>query len=260
MEIAFALVSFPMSNGRWTLVTGASSGIGRSLTLSLLKQGKQVIAVSRSEQRLAETVEGFSAGQVKVIPWDLSELDSLSQLAKTVKEKVGPISGLVHCAGIQKTLPLSMTKKETLFEIFSINSFAAMMLVSRFSKKGFFEENSSFVLVSSVAAHEGEVGNSLYAASKGAIEGFLPAAASEVASKGIRLNVVVPGIVNTPMVENFFSNLSEGRRKALEETYPLGLGKPAQVVSLIEFLLSEKADWITGECFRVDGGHMVRKV
>jgi len=86
-----------------------------------------------------------------------------------------------------------------------------------------------------------------------------PVASSELAPKGIQLNVVVPGIVQTEMVDLFFDNLSEEQTKVLEGSYPLGLARPEQLVNLVEFLLSQKASWITGECYKIDGGHMIRK-
>jgi NAD(P)-dependent dehydrogenase (short-subunit alcohol dehydrogenase family) len=77
--------------------------------------------------------------------------------------------------------------------------------------------------------------------------------------KGIRLNAVIPGIVKTELVDDFFKNLSDEQKKAFEGSYPLGLGDPLDVANLIEYLLSDKAKWITGECYKIHGGHMIRK-
>ena len=244
---------------RWIVVTGASSGIGRCTARTIIERGSKVVLTSRTDSKLKEAVKEYSEEKYVIIPWDLSELDSLSDYAKKVKETVGPISGFVHCAGIQKTMPLSLMKKQTIFDLFNLNAFSAMLLVSLFSKNGYFAESASFDLISSLAAREGALGKSIYAASKGAIEGFIPATASELALKGIRLNAVIPGIVKTEMVDDFFKNLSEEQKKAFEDSYPLGLGDPLDVANLIEYLLSDKAKWITGECYKIDGGHMIRK-
>lgn len=244
---------------RWIVVTGASSGIGRCTARTIIERGSKVVLTSRTAVTLEETVRGYSEEKYAIIPWDLSDLDSLQDYSKKVKETVGPISGFVHCAGIQKTMPLSLMKKQTIFDVFNLNTFSAMLLVSIFSKNGYFMENASFVLISSLATHEGAMGKSIYAASKGAIEGFIPATASELASKGIRLNAVIPGIVKTEMVDDFFKNLSDEQKKAFEDSYPFGLGDPVDVANFIEYLLSDKAKWITGECYKVDGGHMIRK-
>lgn len=244
---------------KWIVVTGASSGIGRCTARTFIESGSKVVLTSRTAIKLEEAVKGFSEENYAIIPWDLSDLDSLQDYTKKVKETVGPISGFVHCAGIQKTMPLSLVKKQTIFDVFNLNTFSGMLLVSMFSKNGYFAENASFVLISSLAAHEGAMGKSIYAASKGAIEGFIPATASELALKGIRLNAVIPGIVKTEMVDDFFKNLSDEQKKAFEDSYPLGLGDPVDVANLIEYLLSDKAKWITGECYKIDGGHMIRK-
>ena len=246
-------------DSRWIVVTGASSGIGRCTARTSIERGSNVVLTSRTAVKLEETVKGYSEEKYVIIPWDLSDLDSLQDYTKKVKETVGPISGFVHCAGIQKTMPLSLVKEQTIFDVFNLNIFSAMLLVSMFSKNGYFAVNASFVLISSLAAHEGAMGKSIYAASKGAIEGFIPATASELAIKGIRLNAVIPGIVKTEMVDEFFKNLSDEQKKAFEDSYPLGLGESIDVANLIEYLLSDKAKWITGECYKIDGGHMIRK-
>ena len=244
---------------RWIVVTGASSGIGRCTARTIIESGSKVVLTSRTAVMLEESIKGFSEENYAIIPWDLSDLDSLQDYTKKVKETVGPISGFVHCAGIQKTMPLSLVKKQTIFDVFNLNTFSGMLLVSMFSKNGYFAESASFVLISSLAAREGAMGKSIYAASKGAIEGFIPATASELALKGIRLNAVIPGVVKTEMVDDFFKNLSDEQKKAFEDSYPLGLGDPVDVANLIEYLLSDKAKWITGECYKIDGGHMIRK-
>lgn len=244
---------------KWIAVTGASSGIGRYTARTIIERGSKVVLTSRTAMKLKEAVKGFSEENYAIIPWDLSDLDSLQDYTEKVIETVGPISGLVHCAGIQKTMPLSLVKKHTIFDVFNLNTFSGMLLVSMFSKNGYFAENASFVLISSLAAHEGAMGKSIYAASKGAIEGFIPATASELAIKGIRLNAVIPGIVKTEMVDDFFKNLSDEQKKTFVDSYPLGLGDPVDVANFIEYLLSDKAKWITGECYKIDGGHMIRK-
>lgn len=246
---------------KWIIVTGASSGIGKETVKLLSNMKYKVVLTSRSYEKLSKILSLMNHDRMNytIIPWDLSDIDSLHDYAKKVKEIVGPISGLVHCAGIQKTMPLSLLKKQIILDVFNLNTFASMLLVSLFSRNGYFADNASFVLISSLATHEGAMGKSVYSASKGAVEGFIPAAATELAVKGIRLNAVVPGIVKTEMVKNFFKNLSDKQKKDFEDSYPFGIGDPVDVANLIEYLLSDKAKWITGECYKIDGGHMIRK-
>ena len=249
------------SDPKWYIVTGASSGIGRSIATTLLNRGKNVVLTSRTVSKLEDTVRDYTNDRYRIIPWDLSDLSSLNDYAKTVKSQVGVISGLVHSAGTQKTIPLAMTTKDRIDEVFNLNSFAAMILVSLFSKNGYFNnEGTSFVLISSMAAHEGAVGKAIYGASKGAIEGFMLPAAAELVSKKIRLNALIAGIVETPLAEQFLSKSTEEQRKALEKSYPLGFGEPEDIAEFAAFLLEDTSKWITGQKFVIDGGHTVRAV
>lgn len=245
-----------MNDKKWFVVTGASSGIGKATVNLLLEAGFGVIATARDGQVLETLYENKK--NVVIIPWDLSDVETIKEYSKAVKEKA-IVSGLIHCAGMQITTPIHMMKVEKLQEIFNINTFAAMLLVSQFSKKGMISEQGSFVLVSSLAAHEGAFGKSIYAASKGALEGFVKASAPELAEKKIRINAIAPGVVQTKMVEQYFMQLTEEQKGATIESYPLGLGQPEDIAKMAVFLLSEDARWITGQTIIVDGGHTIRK-
>jgi len=243
------------------IVTGASSGIGKKTAQMLMDERYKVILTARNKENLIETIKDYPSESYEIIPWDLSDVDSLTQYAKEVNEKAGSISGLVHCAGIQITVPLYLINKKRLIDIFNINTFAAINLVGLFSKRKYYiEGETSFVLLSSIAAHEGEVGNSIYAASKGALEGFLTSAAAELVSKGIRLNIIVPGMIETNMNEEFFKYLTEEQKERFKQNYPLGYGQSEDIANMIIYLISKKSKWITGQKFIIDGGHLSRKV
>lgn len=244
---------------RWVVVTGGSRGIGRSTVARLLADGFGVVATSRQLDGCNEHITAGEADRYRFLKWDLSDVDSIQQYADQVIAEVGPIAGLVHCAGAQLTVPLGMSKPSMVAGLFAINTFAAMELVRCFSRRPAVDEwGAAFVLISSVAAHEGAAGKAAYAASKGALEGFLRAAAAELMPRHIRLNVVVPGTVETDMVREFMDRMDEVQRAALEKSYPLGIGKPEDVAELISFLLSDKARWICGQSFVIEGGHMSR--
>jgi len=246
---------------KWILVTGASSGIGKATAIRLLKDGYSLVLTSRREEEIKRIFSAFDESLYRIIPWDLSDLDKIEDYVHLVNQTVGPIRGFIHCAGIQITVPIGMVKSNKILDIFKINTFAPIMLTSLFSKNGFYDPNgSSFVLISSIRAHEGGVGLSLYAATKGAIEGFLPAASAELASKKIRINVVIPGMVKTEMVEDFFEKISKEQVDQIKSTYPLGIGNPEDVSNLIAFLISDESKWIDGQKFIIDGGHLSRKV
>ena len=247
-----------MEKNKRFLITGASSGIGNATAKHLLSCGYNVVATARNSEKL---ISDF--GDRKnciVIPWDFSDIDSIKGYVKTVNEKAGTINGLVHFSGIQKTMPVHMLKPAIVRDIFEINTFTAMLLVAGFSKKGMFDPGSaSFVLISSIAAHDGAYGHSVYAASKGALEGFLHSVTPELAEKGIRINALAPGNVNTPMMDSFTSHLPEDQIDEIKSDYPLGWGEPEDIAELVEFLLNEKSRWITGKVHFIDGGFLERK-
>lgn len=244
---------------RWVVVTGGSRGIGRSTVERLLAEGCGVVATSRRPDACDNHITEGKADRYRVLKWDLSDVDSIQQYADRVIAEVGPIAGLVHCAGAQLTVPLGMSKPSMVAGLFAINTFAAMELVRCFSRRlAVDKRGAAFVLVSSVAAHEGAVGKAAYAASKGALEGFLRAAAAELTPRNVRLNVIVPGMIDTDMMREFVDRMDATQRATLENSYPLGIGKPEDVADLISFLLSDCAKWISGQSFVIDGGHLSR--
>lgn len=250
-----------MNVDRWVVVTGASSGIGKKTAEILINTGYKVVVTSRREEKLNELFEEFDSDFYKIICWDLSNLDSIKDYSNVVNKEVGAISGLVHCAGIQSILPMHLINQKKILDNFNINTFAGMLLVSNFSKKGYFTENkSSFILISSLSAHEGALGRSVYGSSKGALEGFLLPAACELMYKGIRLNVIIPGVVNAGQGKDYISRLSENQLEELSRSYPLGTNDDVDIANMIEYLLSDKSNKITGQKIIIDGGHMVRKI
>jgi len=248
-------------NAKWVLVAGASRGIGLATAKMLLDKGYSVVAAARNLEVLRSmfSPNEYDTNKVKLISWDFSAPEMVKDFADKIYNEVGAINGLVYCAGMQLTLPLSMSQPQYAREIFDVNTFSAIEVVRCFSrKKMILSEGASFVLISSLAAKEGALGKSLYGASKAALEGFIPSAAAELAQKNIRLNAIVPGIVKTDMSDAFLSKMTPVQIVKLEESYPLGLGKPDDVASIILWLLSLGSRWVTGQTYIIDGGHMVR--
>jgi NAD(P)-dependent dehydrogenase (short-subunit alcohol dehydrogenase family) len=244
---------------QWMLVAGASRGIGRATARLLLQEGYSVAASARDTEVLEKEFGGSNGSRLKILPWDFSQVEKLQEYASNVVNLTGGLSGLLYAAGMQKTLPLTQSKFPLADEIFRVNTFAAFELIRLFVKKGAYRaEGASFVLLSSLAAHEGALGTALYGASKGALEGFIPAAAAELAMKKIRLNGLALGVVQTDMSMQFIEKMSAAQKEALHAEYPLGLGEPEDAAAFIAYLLSEKGRWITGQTFTLDGGHSIR--
>ena len=239
------------------LVAGASRGIGLAVAKMLLERGRGVIAAARNVDALKEAFAPYD--NVEIYACDFSDVDTIASFADRVNNESGPISGLVYTAGMQLTMPFSMNKPDSVKKIFALNTFAPIELIRCFSKKKMIaEQGASFVLISSLSAHEGSIGQSLYGATKGALEGFLAPASAELAARNIRLNAVIPGMVLTDMSSEFMKNLSAEKREKIESSYPLGLGAPEDAASLIFWLLSQDSKWATGQAYIIDGGHMVR--
>ena len=239
------------------LIAGASKGIGFATAKTLLERGYKVIAAARNEEAMKENFNGHDG--VDIYACDFSDIDAIQKFSEQVNQESGPISGLVYTAGAQLTMPISMNKPDKVKELFSLNTFAPIELIRCFSKKKMIsEDGASFVLISSLSAHEGATGKSLYAATKGALEGFLPTAALELVQRKIRLNAIVPGIIETDMSKEFLDRMTEEQRASVDKSYPLGLGKPEDAASLIVWLLSDESRWATGQSYVIDGGHMVR--
>lgn len=240
------------------IVTGATGGIGREITEKLIAKEYHIIAIGRKIELLNE--EFNRVDNIKYLEYDLNNLDGIPMLIKNIKKEFGPIGGFIHCAGFDKMAPLYLAKVKDTKNLFNIHVFAPMAICSQLNKKGVASNDCSVVLISSLASHEGAKGHTSYAAAKGALEGFLPSAASEMADKNIRLNIVVPGIVETKMSKSYIGKMDSEQIELMNRSYPLGIGSPTDVANCIEFLISDKSRWITGQKIFLDGGHMCRKV
>jgi len=237
------------------LITGASGGIGSATAKMLLAENKSVIVTSSSAENLQQCFAGHDAAFCRILPWDLTATDSIKEYMQQVKA-IGPLRGFVHCAGFDKMAAISQNKAEDINRLLAIHAVAPLLICGQLAKKHYHTENCSIVLVSSLSTHEGAAGHTAYAAAKGAVEGFLKAAASELADKAIRLNLICPGVVETKMSAGWMDRLDAVQMENLHKQYPFGLGKSEDICELIGFLLSNKSKWITGQNIIIDGGRM----
>jgi len=244
--------------GKKIIVTGASSGLGRAICIKLSNLGATVFLVARDEDRLVATMKNMNGDGHKLIPFDLNNFNDYEQLFEILKPH-GCLSGLVHFAGIRKTLPIRSTKVNDLKEIFNINLFAFMELVRFFSKKNtVHHDGASIVVASSVLSLRGAAALAGYSASKAAVDGAVRCFACELASKKIRVNSIAPGHVETEMNLAVRKQISEEAYEYIIKSHPLGIGRPADVANLVAFLISDEARWITGAVIPIDGGFSAR--
>lgn len=239
--------------GRTVLVTGASSGIGRSTSILLSRLRARLILVGRNADQLAETHNQLEGNEHVVSPFDLTDIERIPRWLGELAAKTLIIHGLVHCAGIQKLCPIQFMKSQDLDKILDINLRSAFGLAKGFRKKTVGYENGSIVFLSSIMGVVGQPGASAYCASKGAIVALTKALALELAP--IRVNCVAPAVVETPMTEVFKSKLTDAQFEEVKKMHPLGLGRAMDVAYAIAFLLADTARWITGTTLVIDGGY-----
>ena len=245
-----------MLKDKTILITGASSGIGREIAKFFSTQGANLVISGRNQVRLNQTLDLLTGDGHYAIIADLCTENDIKNFMDQVVSVAGPLDGLVHCAGVMKTLPLQALKEKDFDECFNINVKSAQFLVKNFRRRGKFNAiSSSVIFLSSVAATCGEPANTTYAASKAALEGMSKSLAMELAKLNIRVNCLAPGLVETEMMMDFSKQLTDSQLAKIVNKHPLGLGKPEDVAYAASFLSSDLSRWITGTTLFVDGGY-----
>ena len=236
--------------GKTILVTGASSGIGRATAVECSKIGASLIITARNSQRLDETLHALAGDGHRAVICDLDDESQMTALVGSVDK----IDGLVLCSGVGMMLPFQFSSTVKLGGIMKTNFMAPVELFRMLVKKKKFAGSSSVVAISSMGGtHFYTVGNGAYGASKAALDSLMKFAARELAGKGIRVNSILPAMIDTPLIHN--GAVSEEEHKADAERYPLKrYGLPEDVAYAVIYLLSDAASWVTGSSLVIDGG------
>ena len=236
--------------GKTILVTGASSGIGRATAIACSQMGAAVVVTGRNEQRLRETFDALEGNGHQMIVADLSNDNQIDYLV----DQMPVINGLVNNAGITETCPTQFIKRDKLNRVMEINTIAPILLTQRILKKKKLGKGGSIVFTCSISGTCVCVGgNVLYSASKGAIHGFMKNAALDLAHKGIRVNDVCPGMIDTHILDA--GTISEEQLETEAQRYPMKrFGKPEEVAYGIIYLLSDASSFVTGSSIVIDGG------
>jgi len=243
-------------SGKNILVTGASSGIGKGIAIFLSKLGANIIMVARNEEKLKETHEELESGNHSYYPFDLSNLNEIEGLIDNICSDGKKLNGIVHSAGISRTVPLQYLKFDDLNSIMSVNFYSFIELVKHFSKRKYNDNGGSVVAISSISSKVGARGLSAYCASKGALESAIRPIALEMAPRNIRVNSVAPGMIKTQIYDGLTDIVNnKDFEKDLKKRQILGLGIPDDVAYAVAFLLSDAAKFITGTTIIVDGGY-----
>ena len=236
--------------GKTILVTGASSGIGRATAIECSKMGANLIINGRNETRLKETLEALSGNGHSMIIGDLTDECIIDVIIKDIPG----LDGAVFCAGISGHAPIQFIKKDEVDQMFNINYFAPLYLSKSLVKKKKLNKNGSIVFITSTSGIVSSyLGGSIYASTKGAVNGLVKTMALELAPKKIRVNSVMPSMVKTPIMDG--GQVSTEQFEEDEAKYPLKrYGKPEEVAYGIIYLLSDAAAWVTGANLLMDGG------
>jgi 3-oxoacyl-[acyl-carrier protein] reductase len=239
-------------SGRVALVTGASRGIGRAIAQRLAAQGAFVVAAARGENAKA-VVEEISAGggSAEAASLDVTAAGAPEQFVAGALERPGRVDILVNNAGITRDQLMLRMKRDDWDAVIATNLTAAFALTQAVLKPMIKQRGGRIICISSVVGQSGNAGQANYAASKAGLIGFSKAVALEVASRGITVNVVAPGMIETDMTRA----ITDGAREEWASKIPLRrLGTPDDIASAVCFLASDEASYITGHVLAVNGG------
>lgn len=244
MDNPFSLVD------KTILVTGASSGIGRSIAVECSKMGATLIITGRNSARLNETYELLIGYNHQQYPVDLTNNEELQSLVRFLPK----LDGFVSNAGIAIPQVLQMSKVEDINNVFDINTFVPINFTRLILQNKKLNKSASLVYISSINGNNcAYIGSTIYAASKSALTGFVKALALELAPRNIRVNSVNPGMIETGLLKD--SNIGSEELEKDKLKYPLNrYGRPEEVAYAAIYLLSDATSWMTGSNLLIDGG------
>lgn len=239
----------------YILITGASSGMG-ALCAKHFSGSHKLIMASENLEMLQDVLKECANPEHHIL-WHCNfatERENIVQsLTDLLKQHDAVVDQYVHFAGLTKLLPLKTFSIPNIDLIFNVNFFSILEIMKALLKKSNAKALSNVVLISALVSERGNVGNSIYAASKGAMNSLVYTLARELAPE-IRINALLPGAIETPMSKN----LDADYIAEMTKDTPLGWGQPQDVINYVEFLLSDKAQWITGQTLFVDGGRSTK--
>ena len=238
-------------SGKVILVTGASSGIGKSISIELSKMGAQLIISGRNEARLIETMNSLQGINHTFVSADLTIESEL----KILIDQLPQLDGLVHSAGIVKTMLFQYITLQDIKEVMDVNFFSPIILINMLVKLKKINKGASIIFISSISGNLCTwPGNSIYSASKAAINGIAKGLALDLAKKSIRVNTIMPGMIESDILDNNIIT----KKQILDDVknYPLKrYGKTDEIAYAAIYLLSDTTRWVTGTNLLIDGGY-----
>ena len=249
------MINNPFSlEGKTILITGAASGIGRATAIQCSGMGAKVILVDLNAAGLEETRQLINHDGTELMALDLTDSNKVSEMVSCLPK----LDGVASNAGIVLSLLAKFSEQKDMERIFRINTFSHINLINQLISQKKLNKGASIVFTSSMSGvYCGLAGGSLYGATKSAILGYTKALAIELAPRGIRVNTVHPGMIETPLTKG--TALSQELLEEDAKNYPLGrYGKPEEVAYATVYLLSDATVWMTGSQLLIDGGYSVK--
>jgi 3-oxoacyl-[acyl-carrier protein] reductase len=239
--------------GKNALITGATGGIGAAIAKTLIKQGAKLVLSSTKEEKLQELAAGLG-NECKILPCNLSDAAQVDGLFDKAEELLGQIDILVCNAGITKDNLLLRMKNEDFDHVLDVNLKSTFILNRNAIKKMMRRKYGRIINIASVVGITGNPGQANYVASKAGMIGMSKSMAQEIATRGITVNCVAPGFIQSPMTDI----LTDAQREAILAKIPAGkMGEAADIGSAVAFLASEEASYITGHTLHVNGGMLM---
>ena len=240
--------------GKFVMVTGASSGIGRETAIQCSKLGAKVVVVARREKELRETIDLMNGKGHNYYTFDLSNVGGIEDLVSKIVKENGPFDGFVHSAGISSNRPIQMFKYDKVHDVMIVNFYSFLELVRVISKKNNFNPGLSIVGISSIASIACKPSQTVYSASKAAMNAAIKCLALELSSKKIRINALIPSMISTNMWKHY--KAAYNRDENFYKTGgSLGVGEPVDVALMAAYLLSDAAKFITRDEIQITGGY-----
>ncbi|MGP4080265.1 3-oxoacyl-[acyl-carrier-protein] reductase [Pseudalkalibacillus sp. R45] len=243
-----------MLTGKTALVTGASRGIGRAIAIELAKQGASVaVNYSGSEEKARKVVEEIqdNGGQAFAIQSDVSNMDSVTAMIKEVVSTYGSLDILVNNAGITRDNLLMRMKEEEWDAVINTNLKGVFNCTKAVTRQMMKQRSGRIINMASVVGVAGNPGQANYVAAKAGVIGLTKTTAKELSSRGITVNAVAPGFIETDMTDALEGSVKDEMLKQI----PLArLGRPEDIAAAVKFLAGEESEYITGQTIHVDGG------
>jgi len=242
-------------SNKYILITGASSGLGRALSIILDSYGANLVLTGRNELELQNTLAVLKGKNNSIFSHDLNEISQLPSLLEKLFSNKILYDGFVHCAGVHTFLPLNLLTIDDISTAFHVNVYAPFLIIKELSRKKNFNSNASIVLISSVMASLGSSSLSVYSSSKAAQLGLVKSLAVELANKKIRVNSISASLLASKILDKVKTKTSTNSFHEIENKHLLGLGSYDDIIPSIVHLLSDQSLWITGSNMIVDGGY-----